>query len=264
MTSYLQRIVARMGTPTAGVGPLFTPPEAPAPAIFDPFAEAEPLDEPIAPSPVATPVVDSPMLLPTERVERSELLPPANVVERVIHEFEGAAPSVPLLPPEAPPPATDLSLSPPAPVLEPPPAAPPLETTAWQTVEQIMQQLIAPAADAAPPSLDRPNDALPPLLPAPEIEERISYELIEPPRQELPVSTVQPPIEVEAPAVAPIFDSPAPQITIGDIVVEIVTRPEVPGRATPPTPPRAVQPAEPPAPLRAGVRSKRGYGMGQM
>ncbi|MBV9791430.1 MAG: hypothetical protein JOZ51_24755 [Chloroflexi bacterium] len=263
MTSYLQRIVARMGTPTAGVGLLFTPPEAQAPAIFDPFAEAEPLDEPIASLPFAPQTTDPPALPPAERVERSELLPPGSVVERVIHEFEGVAPSAPLLPPAAPP-ATDLPLAPPAPVLEPPPDAPPIETTAWQTVEQIMQQFITPAADAAPPSLERPNDALPPLLPAPEIEERISYEFVESPRQEPPVSTVQPPIEAEAPAVGPIFESPAPQITIGDIVVEIVPRPEAAGRTPPPAPPRAVQPAEPPAPLRAGVRSKRGYGMGQI
>lgn len=262
-TSYLQRIVARMGTPAAGVGPLFTPPEAPVPAIFDPFAAAEPIDAEIAP-PVEPQAAVLPQPQPSpEIVERSELLPRGETVERVIHEFQESSSGQTIVPLEVPPPTMDLPLPQPAPVLEPERlGAPPIETTERETVQQIRYEFVE-AAEGALPNLERPIDPAPQPVLEPEIEERIRYEFIEPPGEAPPVSMVEPPIEAEASAAAPVFESPAPQITIGDIVVEIVTRPEAPGRASPP-PPRAAQPAEPPASLRAGVRSKRGYGIGQM
>ncbi len=69
-----------------------------------------------------------------------------------------------------------------------------------------------------------------------------------------PVMTMQP--DDSAAAFMPPAQVDAPIISIGDIVVEI----------TPPRPP--APPARPAAPavpvLRAGVRSKRGFGMGQM
>lgn len=263
-SSYLQRIVARMGTPAAGIGPLFTPPDAPAPAVFDPFADAEPLDAEIAP-PLEPRAAAPPQPLPHPTImERSELQPPGEVVERVIHEVTEPSLVVPVEPLQAQPPAVNPPLPQPAPSPESEQIAPPIEVTAWETLTQIVRQFVAPAQDEEPPAFERPiAPVLQPVL-EPEIAERIRYEFVEPPRQTAPISPVEPPLEVESPAVAPVFDPPAPQITIGDIVVEIVTRPEAQGRTSAPPPPRATAPVEPPAPLRAGVRSKRGYGIGQM
>lgn len=263
-SSYLQRIVARMGTPAAGVGPLFTPPNVPAPAIFDPFADAEPLDEQITPPPEPRAAAEpQPQPSPTI-VERSALLPPGEVVERVIHEAQESIPVTPLEPHAAQPPDVSLPHPQPAPIPEPEQIAPPpSEVTAWETLTQIVQQFVAPAESEESPNFERPIEPVPPPALEPEIAERIRYEFIEPPRQTAPISPVEPPLEAEAPAAAPVFESPAPQITIGDIVVEIVTRPETQARTNAP-PPRAAQPVEPPAPQRAGVRSKRGYGIGQM
>ncbi|HEY0737036.1 MAG TPA: hypothetical protein VGD69_19125 [Herpetosiphonaceae bacterium] len=264
-SSYLQRIVARMGTPAAGVGPVFTPPDAPAPAIFDPFADAEPLDAEIAPPlselrAAALPPPPSPTI-----VERSELLPPGEVVERVIHEAQASVPGVSILPPADQLPASDLPLPQPAPISAPEQiASPPSEVTAWETLTEIVQQFVALAQDQERPPLELPSDPAPQPALEPEDEERIRYEFVEPPRQTSPISPVEPPLDAEAPAAAPVFESPAPQITIGDIVVEIVTRSETPGRTNVAVPPRAAPPSEPPAPPRAGVRSKRGYGIGQM
>lgn len=264
-SSYLQRIVARMGTPAVGVGPLFTPPNTPAPAIFDPFAEVEPLDAEIAPpSEPRAAALPQPQPGPA-LVERSELLPPGEVVERVIHEAPELALSESIRPTEAQPPSAELPLPQPAPIPEPEQSAPPpIEVTAWETLTQIVQQFVAPPETEPQPAFERPSDPQPQPVLEPEIAQRIRYEFVEPPRQAAPVSPVEPPIEAEAPATAPVFESPAPQITIGDIVVEIVSRPETQGRPSVPPPPRAATPVEPPAPLRAGVRSKRGYGIGQM
>lgn len=262
-SSYLQRIVARLGTPAAGVGPLFTPPDAPAPVTFDPFAEAEPLDAEIAPPEPRAVVLREPQTSPTI-VERSALLPPGEVVERVIHEAQDAIPVTPIEPHAAQPPNVSLSLPAPAPIREPEQIAPPpSEVTAWETLTQIVQQFVAPAQDEVPPNFERPIERMPQPVLEPEIAERIRYEFVEPPRQTAPSSLVEPPIEAEAPTAAPVFEPPAPQITIGDIVVEIVSRPETQARTNAP-PPRAAAPVEPPAPSRAGVRSKRGYGIGQM
>jgi hypothetical protein len=67
------------------------------------------------------------------------------------------------------------------------------------------------------------------------------------------------PLQPEAPVIAPVTtrtDAP-PTVHIGDIVVEITS-------PRPPAPPAQRRAASPPPAPRPGVRSKRGFGMGQM
>ena len=78
-----------------------------------------------------------------------------------------------------------------------------------------------------------------------------------------PIETQNPPrqawlpvIEPEAPLVEPITPADTPSIIVGDIVIEVT-----PPRPPVPTPRRSAPAA--PAPPRQGVRSKRGFGIGQ-
>ncbi|GEM_PF-2965413 len=66
-----------------------------------------------------------------------------------------------------------------------------------------------------------------------------------------------PVIEADVPSIMPITEKNAAIVNIGDIVIEVT-----PPRTPDPTPRRNA--TAPPAPPRLGVRSKRGFGLGQM
>ncbi len=266
-STYLQRLVARVGTPPHDSRAQFAPPEAPPLPIFNPFAEAGAEDEePVLPMTVEPPAaaLRTPPPLPAPG-EPGDLPPPA-VVERVVHEFLEPPSPAPPSPVEIRPEAGDLPLQQPRfeRETELPPQIEPVEReiVERETVQSVVYELLAPPESEMPARPDFPQA---PQQPALELEtrERVVYEFIEAEGPETRVVPVEPPAGPEAPPVAPVFETPAPQITIGDIVVEIVTRHETQGRAAPQPPPPAPRRIEAPAP-RAGVPSKRGYGLGQM
>jgi hypothetical protein len=270
-STYLQRLVARMGAQSVDVAPPFSPPEAavpPTPLAFDPFADAEIVDEAITPpSTVEPPVTDQ--VFPPSSLDFGEdsEQPPTTVepVERVIHEV--------LEPPPIE--AAARQIEPPAIHLPAPDAVLDFEQRqdlplAVETVQPPLVQQMSFAAfePPEPESILSPAPELPKGQVTPDIQtvEWLLHEFdefTEPPETTAPAVPMEPPVEPEAPIIAPGLDTPAPQITIGDIVVEIVTRPDRPEwmGSTPPT--RVSRPPEGSAP-RAGVRSKRGFGLGQM
>jgi hypothetical protein len=285
--SYLQRLIARMGTP-------FGPPDAPAPPIYDPFAEVEALGEAtVAPPSLAAQGVAVPPPQPILDFEHeSERPPPVELGARVIHEFLAPPPVETIRPLDVPQQTADIPPEQPVPVFEtqhePPPAQPAqvsetqheppaqpapgfmmerepqglIESVERETVRQVVYESIEPP-EGGPPGIGRIAVASLQPMPGQETIERVMYELSGPPEIETSLTPLEPPVEPAAPPVTPIVEPHAPQITIGDIVVEIVARSDTPGRASSP-PPRVARAAEAPAPRRAGVRSKRRYGLGQV
>jgi hypothetical protein len=247
------------------------PSAVPPSPVYDPFAEAEASDAfsdamsdavsipPVAVDPLATETPQR-QSLPT-RTEQSEPLPPS--ARQTVSATISPAPE-------------RIEVEPPLAVEEPDHGVPspfpqPLDTVEEQSapspaadmVERVVHEtLVLPVADlpqlAPLPTFQEEHAPPPPLETMPQV---IS-QFIEPPEVEAPPSPMEPRVEPVAPTVTPLLATPAPQITIGDIVVEIVSPSERPGGLPPLPTSRAARPLAPPVP-RLGVRSKRGFGLGQ-
>lgn len=271
--SYLQRLIARMGMPAAGpapVGPAMVGvPEAASPPVFDPFAEAEIAGEAEVPTaaPPAPAAADPPQTQPISPEVRTGhadiVLAPAD--REIVRE-----PQLPPIEPGAPMP---LPSRPPVTQPDPPgpqspaerPATAPLAMSQAAAVERTVlvpgeapEPAIPPPAPAAAPAT--PPQELPP--PAERVE-RVIREGLSPPLPEAapaPVPEVLPAPTPPEPAARP--GLPAPRIRIGEIRVEVVPPADPPPRGGEPPRTRVIGPGLP-APARPGVRSKRGFGLGQ-
>lgn len=270
-STYLQRLIARMGMPSVGAvatnAPSLALPHAPAPPVYDPFAEAEAFAEgqtppaidarmPAEPSfhPPPTSVIqeEAPTpLLEKETVREVFYLPPERMDVEPRSEMEESTRSMALLPPQ---PTDDLGELVPSLSQEP------------ETVERVVYTTIEASFPESPPThtvFDREEVGDLPLPSEPEMVERVIHEILTQPQAEILEITMEPPPTLDTPDATPILETPAPQITIGEIVVEVVTQAEKSTRAPSLPQPRGVRPPEAQAP-RPGVRSKRGFGLGQI
>jgi hypothetical protein len=272
-STYLQRLIARMGMPSLDAAPPFTsplaPPEAPTPPVYDPFAEVEMSDAvsdavSVPPGTVEPQATDMPhrQLFPSFRERGGPLPPPER--ETVIETISPPPERIevePLPEVEALERGAAIPFPQPLPELEERSAPLPLQA---ETAERVVYETIElQVADVDHPQLLPELEAGDKLPPPVETARQVIYESIELPGVETPPSPMQPPIEPDAPTPAPILATPVSQITIGDIVVEIVTQAAMPGRVPSMPASRAARPLEAPAP-RVGVRSKRGFGLGQV
>lgn len=270
--TYLQRLITRMGMPAARAASPVTshlmPPDAPIAPVYDPFSEPEEIDE-VLPSP---PVTVEPREAkipppPVSQAEEKSMSVPRELGRETIVERMTAPPE----PQELKPLPEEVSK------ISPERAAPlsvhPFESEEEiilpslrgnETVERLVREIVEPLGVNEPlsqplPGFEQTIKPPPPIIPP----ESVSYTFIEPPGGETPSTPLEPPVPPDAPMLPPVAPAAPPQITIGDIVVEIVNAPEVPTRAPLMSASRALRPAVSPAP-RAGVRSKRGFGLGQM
>ncbi len=261
-SSYLQRIVGRMGTLPLPAAPALPLPDALLMPLFDPFVEAEPPDDLPAPAPVAPASVAVPPP-PPPAYDAQTVIPPAEPSSRTIMEVR-TSPSLEVHvhdDPVAPPPEHPVH---PAEVASTPDAPPTVvwrtETFEHETQEQISYVVPEPQ-ERDPDVVERTVFVSAPPLPPSYQQPPLDFEAMTV-DAEPRTNALQPPDEPDPPVAPPLDAGPA-QITIGDIVVEVVARPEPPRQMAAPQQARRVQPSAVPA-TRTGVRSKRGFGIDQM
>lgn len=280
-TSYMGRLIARRGAPHAH---LLGPPEAPAPLPFDLLSEEEDAGE-LNPPPanVVRPAESGAPAAPVQERKKSKdrkeskepkersasATPQAGETTTIIERIEYTDGIRPAGPRAAAAPVEPEAGEAPVPRLQPgllPVAkqwseAPPAE---GETVARAVHRGDEPGEEDAPPPRSPDVWMESPVVPARrEIHERVFEKYSEPPGPKSQPAPLEPAAEPDAPAFTPVPENGAPRISIGEIVVEVMTKPEKPQRAPAAVAARSVRAPSPVVP-RAGVRSKRGFGLGQM
>lgn len=263
MNGYFERLVSRLADAHA-VQPVQSPPPAP---VIDPFAEVEAIDD--------APLTEAPAVRPPLPVE-----PPPTPLAVTPEPAQRDIPPAPgqtgtLEPPPAPPPITEIvtieripadhpaALEPAEPAPSPEPPAPVIETR-----ERLVERVETRVAASPSAPLEPSSNPLP-MPPAEPDERELAIGELQPPMPEpqahaaspaAPVVMIEPPRADDMPEPVPPAAAPETKISIGEIVVEVVQKAAPPpARPRPARAPRRASPAP-----RPGVRSKRGYGLGQM
>lgn len=263
MNGYFERLVSRLADAHA-VQPVQSPSPAP---VIDPFAEAEAIDD--------APLTEAPAVRPPLPVE-----PPPTPLAVTPEPAQRDIPPAPgqtgtLEPPPAPPPITEIvtieripadhpaALEPAEPAPSPEPPAPVIETR-----ERLVERVETRVAASPSAPLEPSSNPLP-MPPAEPDERELAIGELQPPMPEpqahaaspaAPVVMIEPPRADDMPEPVPPAAAPETKISIGEIVVEVVQKAAPPpARPRPARAPRLASPAP-----RPGVRSKRGYGLGQM